>query len=63
MKGSRTMHFWPPARLLLSYVQWPGWVTRPVYWIGQAGMRLPGLSKLGDYWAILATPAATTRAG
>ena len=55
VKATAPMHFWP-ARLLLSYVAWPGWITRPVYWIGHAGMQLPGLSRLGDYWAILATP-------
>jgi 2-polyprenyl-3-methyl-5-hydroxy-6-metoxy-1,4-benzoquinol methylase len=62
LTATAPMHFWP-ARLTLSYVQWPAWLTRPVYWIGQGAMRLPGLSRLGDYWAILATPAASARAG
>jgi 2-polyprenyl-3-methyl-5-hydroxy-6-metoxy-1,4-benzoquinol methylase len=56
VRATAPMHFWP-ARLLLSYVQWPAWLTAPAYWIGQGAMRLPGLSRLGDYWAILATPA------
>jgi len=56
LKATAPMHFWP-ARLLLSYFALPAWITRPVYWVGQAGMRLPGLSRLGDYWAILAVPA------
>ena len=55
VKAVGPMHFWP-ARLLLSYVAWPAWITRPVYWIGHAGMQLPGLSRLGDYWSILAVP-------
>lgn len=49
------MHFWP-ARLALAYVPWPAWLTVPCYHIGQALMKLPGLTKLGDYWAIVARP-------
>ena len=59
VKAMAPMYFWP-ARLFLSYVPWPAWITRPVYRLGQAGMRLPGLSRLGDYWSILAVSAATT---
>lgn len=57
VKMVRPLHFWP-VRLLLSYVAWPGWITRPVYRIGHASMKLPGLSKLGDYTFILAAPRA-----
>lgn len=49
------LHFWP-MRLLLAYISWPGWFTTPLYHVGQALMRLPGLSRLGDYWAIVAFP-------
>lgn len=49
------LHFWP-MRLCLAYVAWPAWLTTPLYHIGQALMRLPGLSRLGDYWAIVAFP-------
>jgi hypothetical protein len=44
-------------RLALSYISWPAWMTVPLYHLGQAAMQIPGLSKLGDYWAILACPA------
>ncbi len=56
VKALGPMHFWP-ARLVLSYVDWPAWITRPVYWIGHGAMKLPGLSQLGDYWSILAGTA------
>jgi len=49
------LHFWP-ARLMLCYFRWPAWLTTPLYHLGQAVMKLPGLSKLGDYWGILAHP-------
>lgn len=49
------LHFWP-IRLFLAYISWPGWLTTPLYHVGQALMRLPGLSRLGDYWAIVAFP-------
>lgn len=47
------LHFWP-ARLALAYFEVPAFITRPVYVIGQALMRLPGLRRLGDYKAIVA---------
>ena len=56
VKAVTPLHFWP-MRLALSYVPWPAWVTVPIYHLGQAMMKLPGLSKLGDYWAILAYPS------
>lgn len=49
------LHFWP-MRLALAYVPWPGWVTVPLYHLGQQLMKVPGLSTLGDYWAIVARP-------
>jgi 2-polyprenyl-3-methyl-5-hydroxy-6-metoxy-1,4-benzoquinol methylase len=49
------LHFWP-MRLLLCYVSWPSWFTTPLYHLGQAVMKLPGFSRLGDYRAILAHP-------
>ena len=51
------LHFWP-MRLGLCYFSWPGWVTSPLYHLGQLAMKLPGLSQFGDYWSILATPTA-----
>lgn len=48
------MHFWP-ARLLLSYVQWPAPITKAIYRIGQRVLRLVG-PRGGDYKAILAKP-------
>ena len=52
------LHFWP-MRLALCYVSWPAWITEPLYLLGQAAMKLPGLSRLGDYWAILAYPVSS----
>lgn len=51
------MHFWP-VRLFLAYIPWPGFISTPLYHLGQSLMKLPGLSLLGDYWGIGATPAA-----
>ena len=50
------LHFWP-TRLILCYVSWPAWITVPLYHLGQTLMRVPGLARMADYWAILATPA------
>lgn len=47
------MHFWP-MRLVLSYINWPVFITSPLYHLGQVAMKTPGLTKLGDYWAIRA---------
>lgn len=47
------LHFWP-MRLCLAYIAWPGWLTTPLYHLGQNLMRLPGLSGLGDYSIIVA---------
>ena len=58
VKATTPLHFWP-MRLALAYIPWPVWITTPLYHLGQAAMKLPGLSRLGDYWAILACPAAT----
>lgn len=52
------LHFWP-IRLCLAYISWPGWLTTPLYHLGQALMRLPGLSRLGDYSLIEARHAAS----
>ncbi len=41
-----------PARLLVGYVRLPGWITRPVYWIGDVIMRTCRMRWLGDYLAI-----------
>jgi len=47
------LHFWP-MRLALAYINWPAFITLPMYHFGQVVMRLPGLSRLGDYRAIMA---------
>jgi 2-polyprenyl-3-methyl-5-hydroxy-6-metoxy-1,4-benzoquinol methylase len=49
------LHFWP-MRLVLAYMPLPGWLTIPCYHFGQALMKIPGFSGLGDYWAILSLP-------
>ena len=54
VEASAPMHFWP-ARLALAFVQWPNWLTVPVYKVGQALMCVPGMRGMGDYTAILAT--------
>jgi len=56
VQATAPLHFWP-ARLALAYVPWPTWITAPLYRVGQAAMKLPGLTSLGDYHAILARPA------
>jgi len=63
VRAAVPLHFWP-MRLALCYISWPAWFTVPLYHFGQAAMKIPGLSKLGDYWAILARPAqkSVTRA-
>jgi len=53
------LHFWP-MRLALCYVSWPKWLTAPLYHVGQVAMKLPGLNRLADYWAIVAAPAVRT---
>lgn len=55
IKATSPLHFWP-TRLALAYIPWPAWITTPLYHLGQAAMKIPGLSNLGDYWAILAYP-------
>jgi len=55
IKAITPLHFWP-MRLVLAYIPWPAWITTPLYHLGQAAMKIPGLSKLGDYWAVLAYP-------
>jgi hypothetical protein len=53
------MHFWP-ARLLLAFVTWPDFVTRPVYQAGQYFMgRVLSNKAGGDYQAICATAPAS----
>lgn len=54
--ATEPMHFWP-MRLVLAYLRWPGWITTPLYHLGQAAMKLPGLNRLGDYHMIVARPA------
>ena len=56
IRAAVPLQFWP-MRLVLCYISWPAWFTVPLYHLGQGAMRIPGLSKLGDYWAILACPA------
>jgi 2-polyprenyl-3-methyl-5-hydroxy-6-metoxy-1,4-benzoquinol methylase len=53
IKATAPLHFWP-MRLALCYISLPAWLTVPLYHLGQAAMKVPGLSRLGDYWAILA---------
>jgi len=55
VKATAPLHFWP-MRVALCYVSWPAWLTVPLCHLGQAMMKVPGLSRLGDYWAILAYP-------
>jgi 2-polyprenyl-3-methyl-5-hydroxy-6-metoxy-1,4-benzoquinol methylase len=55
VQATTPLHFWP-MRLALCYISWPAWMTVPLYHLGQAAMKIPGLSRLGDYWAILACP-------
>ena len=50
------LHFWP-MRLALCYVSWPKWLTAPLYHLGRFAIKLPGLTRLADYWAIMAAPA------
>lgn len=53
VKYHEFLHFWP-MRLALAYINWPKWVTVPLYRLGQSLMRLPFFSGLGDYSVILA---------
>ncbi|MEI6159145.1 MAG: class I SAM-dependent methyltransferase [Roseococcus sp.] len=49
LENQAHFHFWP-ARLLLSPVEWPAFVTRPAYGAGEAVLRLLGApAALGDY--------------
>jgi 2-polyprenyl-3-methyl-5-hydroxy-6-metoxy-1,4-benzoquinol methylase len=48
------LHFWP-ARLALAFFELPRPITAAVYRLGQALMKLPGLRRMGDYKAIVAT--------
>lgn len=45
------MHYWP-ARVLLAFVPWPAFITKPIYLIGQWLMQRG--KQLGDYKAIYA---------
>jgi 2-polyprenyl-3-methyl-5-hydroxy-6-metoxy-1,4-benzoquinol methylase len=56
VQSHKSMHFWP-ARLALAFISWPNWATVPVYRLGQAAMRIPGLRHWGDYTAICAVAA------
>lgn len=51
------LHFWP-TRFLLAFVRWPGWITAPVYHLGQLLLRVPVLRHLGDYKGVHAVPVA-----
>ena len=53
------LDFWL-MRLALCYVPLPDWITVPLYHLGQTAMKIPGLSRLGDYWAILAFPGKSS---
>jgi len=50
----RPLHFWP-ARLALSYISLPNFVTAPGYRLGQSVMRTVPSLRLGDYTAIAGT--------
>ena len=56
VKWVRQMHFWP-VRFALAFVRWPKVITTPCYHLGQALMKLPILSGMGDYKAVCATAA------
>jgi len=62
VEATAPLHFWP-ARLALCYFSCPAWLTAPLYHLGQAAMKIPGLSRLGDYWAILAYPIQSVSNG
>jgi len=49
----RQLHFWP-LRLVLGYVPWPNFVTKPLYHLGQFFLKFSLLRNLGDYKAISA---------
>ncbi len=51
---TRPLHFWP-ARLALSYVPLPNFLTAPGYHIGQTVMRAIPALRLGDYTAMAGT--------
>jgi 2-polyprenyl-3-methyl-5-hydroxy-6-metoxy-1,4-benzoquinol methylase len=53
------LQFWP-MRLALCNVSWPKWLTASLYHLGRVAMKLPGLNRLADYWAIMAAPAVRT---
>jgi 2-polyprenyl-3-methyl-5-hydroxy-6-metoxy-1,4-benzoquinol methylase len=53
VETTEPMHFWP-MRLVLAYLRWPLWITAPLYHLGQTAMKLPRLSRLGDYHMIVA---------
>lgn len=53
IESIRNMHFWP-TRLLLCYFNIPGWITRPIYALGQWMLALTGYRMAGDYKAIVA---------
>ena len=55
---SRPLHFWP-ARLALSYVPLPNFVTAPGYHLGQSVMRAVPSLRLGDYTAMAGTVEKT----
>lgn len=48
-----SLHFWP-ARILLSYLNIPMFLTWPVFQIGRLLSSLPGFRQLGDYTLIRA---------
>ena len=54
VKYMTPLHFWP-ARLFLAFIPWPKSITVLIYYFGQLMMKIPGFSKLGDYWGILAS--------
>lgn len=51
---TRPLHFWP-ARLALSYVPLPSFLTVPGYHLGQSLMRAIPSVQLGDYTAMAGT--------
>lgn len=53
IQSTHQLHFWP-GRLGLAYINWPKFITVPLYHLGQLMMRFPLLNGMGDYKAIFA---------
>lgn len=53
IQSTQQLHFWP-GRLGLAYINWPKFITTPLYHVGQLMMRFPIFNGMGDYKAIFA---------